>query len=41
MPRLLRLRSLLARVQRQLQQDIREVDEALAANSDLPGSGKH
>ena len=41
MPRLLRLRSLLARVQRQLQQDIREVDEALAANSDLPGGGKH
>jgi DNA-binding SARP family transcriptional activator len=41
MPRLLHLRSLLARVQRQIQHDIREVDEALAANSDFPSSGKH
>ena len=40
-PRLLHLRSLLVRVQRQLQQDIREVDEALAANSDFPSSGNH
>jgi DNA-binding SARP family transcriptional activator len=41
MPRLLRLRSLLARVQRRIQHDLHELDEALAADSDFSSSGKH